>query len=172
DPAIGAELQTAFEAEDITVLTQTEVDRVDYSGDRFILSTAGEAVTADRLLIATGRTPNTAELNLAAVGVDTDQAGAIHVNEQLQTSNARIDAVGDCADLPQLVYVAAAAGTRAAVNMSGGTAALDLSVVPTVLFTDPQVATVGLDEYQAHRAGIATDSRRLELSAVPRALAN
>jgi mercuric reductase len=145
---------------------------VNHADGSFNLSITGETLTADRLLIATGRKPNTAGLNLDAVDVETDQCGAIRVDERLQTSNPRIYAVGDCADLPHLVYVAAAAGTRAAVNMTGGEATLDLSILPAVVFTDPQVATVGLDEDQARDAGIKTDSRVLKLSEVPRALAN
>ena len=74
--------------------------------------------------------------------------------------------------MPQLVYVAAAAGTRAAINMTGGDARLDLSIVPAVVFTDPAVATVGLDEVRAQAAGIATLTRRIDLENVPRALAN
>ena len=78
----------------------------------------------------------------------------------------------DCTDQPQFVYVAAAAGTRAAINMTGGDATLDLTVMPAVVFTEPQVATVGHSEAQAQREGIATDSRLLTLDNVPRALAN
>ena len=70
------------------------------------------------------------------------------------------------------MYVAAAAGTRAGTNMTGGDAALDLSAMPAVIFTDPQVATVGLSEAEAERAGIQTESRTLDLENVPRALAN
>ena len=172
DPEIGAGLQAAFEAEGIRVLTHTQAERVAYASNRFTLWTNVGPITGARLLIAVGRTPNTADLNLQAVGVETDRRGAIRVNERLQTSNPTIYAVGDCADMPQLVYVAAAAGTRAAVNMTGGEATLDLSVMPQVIFTDPQVATVGMDEERAGVAGIETDSRRLELSEVPRALAN
>lgn len=74
--------------------------------------------------------------------------------------------------MPQFVYVAAAAGSRAGINMTGGDAKLDLSTMPAVIFTDPQVATVGLTEEQAKAQGIATDSRVLEMENVPRALAN
>jgi mercuric reductase len=66
--------------------------------------------------------------------------------------------------------VAAAAGTRAAINMMGGDATLDLTTMPAVVFTDPQVATVGLSEAEAHQAGIETEGRTLPLEAVPRAL--
>ncbi len=72
----------------------------------------------------------------------------------------------------QYVYVAAAAETRAAINMTGGDAALDLSAMPAVIFTDPQVATVGLAESDAMEAGFSVDSRTLDLENVPRALAN
>lgn len=68
--------------------------------------------------------------------------------------------------------MAAAGGARAAINMTGGDAALDLSVMPAVVFSDPQVATVGLSEREARGRGIATDSRTLPLDAVPRALVN
>ena len=109
---------------------------------------------------------------LHLAGVATDERGAIAVDERLQTSAAGIYAAGDCTSLPQFVYVAAAGGTRAAVNMLGGAAALDLSAMPAVVFTDPQVATVGYSEAEARQAGIETDSRTLTLDNVPRALAN
>ncbi len=92
--------------------------------------------------------------------------------EHLRTCAPHIQAVDDRTDQPRFVYVAAAAGTRAAINMTGGEAALDLTAMPAVIFTDPQVATVGLSEAQARAQGIATDSRSISLDNVPRALAN
>src|SRR3546814_17382486 len=90
----------------------------------------------------------------------------------MRTSNPNIYAAGDCTDQPQFVYVAAAAGTRAAINMTGGDAALNLTAMPAVVFTDPQVATVGYSEAEAHHDGIETASRTLPLDNLPRALAN
>ncbi len=81
-------------------------------------------------------------------------------------------AAGDCTSLPQFVYVEAASGTRAAINMLGGDAALDLTAVPAVVFTHPQVATTGLSEESARTRGFTMDSRILTLDHVPRALAN
>lgn len=98
--------------------------------------------------------------------------GAIVIDQGMRTSVPHIYAAGDCTDQPQFVYVAAAAGTRAAINMTGGDDALDLSAMPSVVFTDPQVATVGYSEAEAHHDGIETDSRMLTLDNVPRALAN
>ncbi len=83
-----------------------------------------------------------------------------------------IYAAGDCTDQPQFVYVAAAGGSRAAVNMTGGDARLDLSAMPEVVFTDPQIATAGLSEADAEARGFVTDSRTLTLDNVPRALVN
>src|SRR5690606_31916085 len=88
------------------------------------------------------------------------------------TSASSIFAAGDCTNQPQFVYVAAAAGTHAAINMTGGDAALDLRAMPAVVFTDRQVATVGLSEAEARRQDMQVDSRTLGLDNVPRALAN
>ncbi|GAB4344504.1 MAG: mercury(II) reductase [Gammaproteobacteria bacterium] len=172
DPLVGARLKAVFEEEGITVLEQTQASDVRYEGGRFRLETHRGAVVSERLLVATGRHPNTDRLDLEKAGVALDGRGAVMVNERLQTSVPHIYAAGDSASLPQFVYVAAAAGTRAAVNMTGGDASLDLSVMPAVVFTDPQVATVGLSEAVAHERGIETDSRVLELENVPRAQAN
>lgn len=169
---VGEALESAFASEGIRVLRDTRARHVSHDGGRFALAIEGERIDADRLLVAAGRSPNTADLGLDRAGVETDGRGAVRVDERLRTSVDGIHAVGDCTTMPQLVYVAAAAGTRAAVNMTGGDATLDMSVVPTVVFTDPQVAAVGPDEDQARGAGIETISRRLELEHVPRALAN
>ncbi len=172
DPELGAALQQAFEAEGIRVLNQAQAERISYDAGRFTVAFGAGQVEAERLLVATGRQPNTEGLALDKAGVTTDRNGAIIVDDHLRTSAANIYAAGDCSTMPQLVYVAAAAGTRAAINMTGGDASLNLSVVPAVVFTDPSVATVGLDEGQARTAGIETISRRLDLENVPRALAN
>ena len=112
---------------------------------------------ADKLLVATGRTPNTRSLALEAAGVAVNAQGAIVIDKGMRTSSPNIYAAGDCTDQPQFVYVAAAAGTRAAINMTGGDAALDLTAMPAVVFTDPQVATVGYSEAEAHHDGIETE---------------
>lgn len=172
DPAIGEAVTAAFRTEGITVLEHTQVCRIDHTNGEFVLATDGGELRADRLLVATGRTPATRGLGLAAAGVVVDERGAIIVDPAMHTSVQNVYAAGDCTDQPQVVYVAAAAGTRAAVNMTGGEAALDLSAMPAVVFTDPQVATVGLTESEARAKGIETDTRTLTLDNVPRALAN
>lgn len=172
DPALGDELAKAFEAESIRVLTKTSASSVKYDDATFTIDIGAETLTSDALLVASGRPPNTADLNLMAAGVEIADNGAIVVDEHMRTSAENIYAAGDCTTQPQFVYVAAAAGTRAGTNMTGGDAALDLSAMPAVIFTDPQVATVGLSEAEAERAGMQTESRTLDLENVPRALAN
>ncbi len=172
DPAIGEAVTAAFRAEGIEVLDHTQASYVAYEDGEFVLTTGQGEIRADKLLIATGRTPNTRTLNLEAAGVEVNPQGAIAIDRAMRTSIPDIYAAGDSTDQPQFVYVAAAAGTRAAINMTGGEAALDLTAMPAVVFTDPQVATVGYSEAEAHHAGIETDSRTLTLDNVPRALAN
>lgn len=172
DPEIGKAVTAAFRAERITVLEYTQASHVAHANGEFQLTTDVGIITADELMVATGRTPNTRELNLDGAGVLMNAQGAIVVDPAMRTSAPNIFAAGDCSDQPQFVYVAAAAGTRAAINMTGGDARLDLTAMPAVVFTDPQVATVGLSEDTAHVQGIETDSRTLTLDNVPRALVN
>jgi mercuric reductase len=172
DPAIGEALTQAFRREGIEVLTQAQTKSVAFANGEFVVQTSRGELRGDRLLMATGRAPNTESLDLERAAVKTNEARAIIVDGHMRTSAPHIYAAGDCTNQPQFVYVAAAAGTRAAINMTGGSAALDLTAMPAVVFTDPQVATVGLSEAVANQQGIETDSRMLTLDNVPRALVN
>lgn len=172
DPLIGETLAHAFTAEGIDVMPNTQARSVAHQNGAFVVVTNRGTLHADKLLIATGRAPNTAELDLGQAEVRVNEHGAILVDDRLETSAPHIYAAGDCTDQPQFVYVAAAGGTRAAINMLGGDASLDLSAMPAVVFTDPQVATVGLSEAQARHEGLELEGRVLTLDNVPRALVN
>lgn len=172
DPAIGEAITAVFRDEGIQVLEGTQASHITHTNDEFVLTTSHGELRVDRLLLATGRTANTHTLNVAAAGVPLDRHGAIVIDDRMRTGASNVYAAGDCTDQPQFVYVAAAAGMRAAENMTGGDARIDLSAMPAVVFTDPQVATVGYTEVQARQAGIETDSRTLTLDNVPRALVN
>ncbi len=173
DPALGSLLAVFLEQEGMRILTGADIQSVSYAGkSSFGVNTGSDLVLGDRLLVATGRRAQTAGLGLEAIGVETGSNGTIRVDDHLRTSVEGIYAAGDCTSLPQFVYVAAASGTRAAVNMLGGDATLDLTAVPAVIFTDPQVATAGLSEESARAQGFSVDSRTLTLDHIPRALAN
>ncbi len=172
DPAIGEGLVKTFEEEGARVLLHTLPDSVSHDGQEFILPSKAGEIRCDQLLVATGRNPNTEKLMLDNIGVKVGRNGSIIIDDHMRTSVEHIYAAGDCTNQPQYVYVAAAAGTRAAINMTGGDAALDLSAMPAVVFTEPQVGTVGLTETDAEKQGIDAESRMLALENVPRALAN
>jgi mercuric reductase len=131
-----------------------------------------EICSASQLMIATGRRPTTEALGLEAAGVRSGPRGEIVVNEYLQTDNPDIYAAGDCLGEPMFVYVAAYAGGLAAENaMTGVGRIYDLSALPRVTFTDPQIASVGLTEKQAKESGYKVKTAVLGLENVPRALA-
>ena len=174
EPEISEALQRALEEEGMAFHTGVKIIRAARSDGRYEVSFEkdGETriVSAEQLLIATGRRPNTQDLGLEAVGVAVGPRGEIRVNPYMQTSNPSIYAAGDCADLPMFVYVAAASGTVAAENaLLGNHRTLDLSVVPRVTFTDPEVASVGWTEAQARERGETPKAVLLPLEAVPRA---
>ncbi len=172
DPALGDGLVRVFEDEGARVLLHTVPDSVSHDGGHFILSTKAGIIVCDQLLVATGRRSDTQALFLEKAGVKTGAGGGIAVDDHMRTSAEDIYGAGDCTNLPQYVYVAAAAGTRAAINMRSGDASLDLTAMPAVVFTEPQAATVGLTEAEARKRGMNARSRTLSLDNVPRALAN
>lgn len=172
DPDLGRGLKEALEGEGMKVLLGTVPTSVRHESATFHLTTEIGTITGDRLLVGTGRQPNTTRLGLERVGVAVNDRGAIIVDKRMRSNIPHIYAAGDCTTQPQFVYVAAAAGTRAAINMTGGEAELDLASMPAVAFTDPQVAWVGLTERDAREQGLAAESRTLALDHVPRALAS
>lgn len=177
EPEVAEQAEKMLKRLGTRVLTGAQVQWVERtaSGRRLIVTLNGreEALEAEEILIATGRTPNIEALDLARAGVNTDQRGAPVVDAQLQTTNPRIWAAGDVTLAPQFVYVAAYQGGLAAENaISGAGKAVDLRAVPSVIFTDPQIAAVGFTREQAQAAGYETKSATIPITAVPRALVN
>ncbi len=179
DPEISDVLADSLRAEGIEVHTGVQVTRVERDSQGFVVhmrdgSIAGQ-LRAEQLLVATGRIPNTEDLGLEAVGVETDVRGFIRVDEYMRTTSPRIFAGGDVTGGPGYVYVAALGGGIAAQaaledRATEGAIAMDLSAVPRVVFTDPQVAAVGMSEGEAKAAGISAQVTTLPVSAMPRAV--
>lgn len=176
DADLGAGLKAALSEEGIDIRLDTVPDKITHDGKEFAIGidegAAQDVVFCDQLLVATGRKSNADTLSLENAGVAVADNGTIIIDDHMRTNIETIYAAGDCTNQPQYVYVAAAAGTRAARNMTGDDVAIDLSAMPAVVFTDPQVATVGLTEQQAQAQGLEVESRKLDLENVPRALAN
>lgn len=126
-----------------------------------------EEFSADTILFATGRSPNTKDLMLENAGVKTERSGAIIVNEYLQTSAPHIWAAGDVLGEPQLEPAAKVGGSLAAENAVAGTMRLfNKREIPHAIFTTPQVASVGLTEDEAILAGIVVTTRCTRMDAV------
>jgi mercuric reductase len=176
EPAVGEALAGYLGTEGLEVHTGVQITRVERLTGRYIVAflEAGTSrnVSADQLLVATGRRANSTGFGLDTVGVTLGTKEEIAVNEFLQTSNPDVYAAGDVIGDPMFVYVAAYAGTVAADNaLSGNGRRYDLAALPRVTFTDPAVASVGPTESEARAQGIQPLVSTLPLGHVPRGLA-
>lgn len=179
EPEASKAMMGIFADEGIRVVRRATVDRVrtdESTGDVLVsakVSGGHEEFRASRILVATGRQPVTAGLNLAAVGVHTGTGGEVVVDARLATSNPRVWAAGDVTGHPQFVYVAASHGSLVAENALTGTdREVDYQHLPRVTFTSPALASVGMTEKQVIAAGIRCQCRVLPLDYVPRAIIN
>ena len=162
-------------AEGIDVRTGVTTQAVRWEGGEVVAEvlTGGEAETirGSHLFLATGRQANTEDLGLEALGIETDRRGFLQVDETLRTSVPTIFGAGDVLGEEMFVYTAAYEGSLAAQNARQGEhRARDYTALPWAVFTDPQVAGVGLDEVQAAEAGIDFEVSRLPLDQVPRSV--
>jgi len=176
DPDVSAEVARHLTAEGIVVRENVSVERVEgRPGGRELHISDGDAAAdilrAAQILVATGRRANTAGMGLETVGVELGRKGEIRVDAAQRTTNPRVFAAGDVTGGPMHVYVAAQAGQVAVDAALGDETRLDLSVLPEVTFTDPAVATVGLTEAAARKAGHPIRASTLPMEHVPRALA-
>lgn len=176
EPEIGAALASYLADEGIAIVGGLAYDSVrkTESGAALTVLRDGhtQTITAERILVATGRTPNTEGLGLAQVGIGQTSGGAILVDDRMRTSKAGVYAVGDVTGKDQFVYMAAYGAKLAAKNaLNGDSLRYDNSAMPAVVFTDPQVASVGFTEAQARAAGHDVRISVLPLDNVPRALA-
>ena len=173
EPELAEVLRGVFADDGITVISDRATAVATEGGQVVVSTRSGQRASGARLLVATGRAPRTPALDLDAAGVKTDDRGFVVVDDQQATSNPRIYAAGDVSGAPQYVYVAAATGRVAALNATGARpATVDYAGLPAVVFTRPQLASAGLSEAQALAAGYRCECRVLDLTDVPRALAN
>lgn len=173
EPEISQALAELFSEQGIEIVAGAQISRVE--GGRIQATVNGRERTwaVDRILVATGRCPNTADLGLDRAGIEIDRRGAVVVDETLRTTNSKVWAAGDVTPAPQFVYVAAYEGMLAAENiLTGAGRRVDLAALPRVTFTTPQVAAAGLTEAQAREAGYEVKVSILPLEYVPRALVN
>jgi mercuric reductase len=179
EPEIAAALTEILKAEGLRIVTGAQVRGVERASEGITLSVhqhgRAQTFTADKLLIATGRRPNTETLGLTQAGVEVDATGAVRVDRTLRTNVPHIWAAGDVigreTESQMATPVGAHDGKIAAHNALSGEPlrSVDHTVIPRAIFTDPQVAVVGLTDEEAIAAGIECNCNTIPLSVVPRA---
>ena len=179
EPEIAEALTEILQEEGLRIVTGAQVRGVRSEGKEVVLSVqrhgSQRTFTAEQLLVSTGRRPNTQEIGLERAGVGVDQAGAVRVDRTLRTSVAHIWAAGDVigreTESQMATPVGAHDGKIAAHNALSGEPLqkVDHTIIPRTIFTDPQVAVVGMTDEEAMAAGIACNCNTIPLSVVPRA---
>jgi dihydrolipoamide dehydrogenase len=125
---------------------------------------------ADKVLVTVGRRPNSDQIGLGAAGVKTDAQGYIQVNKKMQTNVPGIYAIGDVVGPPMLAHKASKEGVVAAETIAGMNSEADFRAIAGVVFTDPEIATVGLTEAQAKEKGYTPIVGKFPFTALGRAL--
>jgi mercuric reductase len=153
DTDAANELQAALEDEGIEIVLNVEVESLSPSGERIDAQVAGRTINVSHLLLASGRTPNTDKLALDRIGVETTR-GRVAVDGHQRTSVDGIWAAGDAAVGPMLTPIAQYQARIAVDDMFGnGVRTADYSALPTAIFTDPELADIGLSESEARDEG-------------------
>lgn len=129
-------------------------------------------ITADKVLVSIGHLPNTSGIGLEHSGVQLDEKGFIKVDGKMRTTNSDVFAIGDVAGHPMLAHKGYAQARVAAEVISGHDATYDGSVIPAVVFSDPEIASVGLQEHEAAKAGRSVIVGKFPFRALGRALAS
>jgi pyruvate/2-oxoglutarate dehydrogenase complex dihydrolipoamide dehydrogenase (E3) component len=176
DPDVASEMQRILSDEGIRFLMAAEPLSVrGRSGEEVSLavrtSSGEQKIAGSDILLAAGRTPNTAGIGLEAAGVALDGRGYIRVNERLETAAPDTWAMGECAGSPQFTHVSHDDFRIIRDNLAGGNRSTRDRLVPYCVFTDPPLARVGLSEGDAQRQGIAARVARLPMTAVLRTAA-
>jgi mercuric reductase len=178
EPELGRTLADVFSDEGIEVVTGAQIDRVEGdAGDVCVYAEtpgAGRMIRAERILVATGRTPNTHDLALERAGVATDTAGFVTVNAELRSSRNHIWAAGDVIGGQHGSQMATPIGARQGRIVAENALAdagrrFDGTVIPRAIFTDPPIAVVGLTEAEVKARHLPAVSATTPLGYVPRA---
>jgi pyruvate/2-oxoglutarate dehydrogenase complex dihydrolipoamide dehydrogenase (E3) component len=173
DEDVSEGLHELFHDEGIGVLTSARVNRIEGKSGQTVKLHAVQAgsemvLEGTHLLVATGRTPNTQGIGLELAGVELTERGFIKVNERLETTAPDVWAVGDCAGSPQFTHIAFDDFRIIRDNLAGGQRVTTGRQVPFCMFTDPELARIGLSETEAKAQGTAYRLAKIPMMAVLR----
>lgn len=164
-------LKRAMTAQGINVITGKAAQSMEETDQGIVvqLSDASEIVV-DRVLVAVGRRPNSRSMNLTDLGISTDERGFVQVDDAWQTSQPGVYAIGDLVPGPMLAHKASAEGTLLAETLAGHARTLDFETIPQAVFTDPEIASVGISERLAKERNIDVLVGRFPFAALGKAL--
>jgi pyruvate/2-oxoglutarate dehydrogenase complex dihydrolipoamide dehydrogenase (E3) component len=173
DEDVTSMLAEIFRGEGIEIVTSAKTTKIEgKSGDQVKLHVTrngtNTVLEGSHILIASGRTPNTQNIGLELAGVETTDRGHVKVNERLQTTAAGVWAVGDCAGSPHFTHIAFDDHRVVSDNLAGGDRVTTGRQVPFCMFTDPELARIGLSETEAKEQGIAYRLTKIPIVAVLR----
>ncbi|MGC8579354.1 MAG: mercury(II) reductase [bacterium] len=169
-------LESLLTEEGITIKTRAMVKKAYKKGNKksvtYLIDKKEYEVSGDEILLATGKTPNTKDLDLDKAGIETDKRHAVVVNGYLKTSNENVYAVGDVINQPsRLETTAGREGSIAAENaLTGSKLEMDYDTVPYTIFTDPQLAGVGLTEQEQMNRMKTCACRSVAFKDIPKAI--
>ncbi|MFC1720602.1 dihydrolipoyl dehydrogenase [Pseudomonadota bacterium] len=173
DPDLVKPLQGRISKRYEAIHLETRVTRIDVADDGLQAHFEGKHTGKemyDRVLVAVGRTPNGGKINSASAGVEVTSRGFIPVDNQMRTNVSHIFAIGDVVGQPMLAHKASHEGKVAAEVCAGEKSAFDARVIPSVAYTDPEIAWVGVTETEAKKSGLKYGVGKFPLAASGRAI--
>src|SRR3984957_20081579 len=174
DADVSQAMTQLFQDEGIVTVTNTSLGRVEGEsgkGVRLHGSRRGSEIIVEgsHLLVATGRLPNTEGIGLESAGIKTTKKGFVQVNERVETTAPSVWALGDCTGGPIFTHISFEDFRIVRANLAGAQRTTKGRQVPSCLFTDPELARVGLDETQARQQGIPFRVSKIPMASVLRA---
>lgn len=171
DADLASELLKTFQQRKIVCHVDTKVEEVRIAGEAVsVRLSTGESLTFDRVLVATGRRPNTNQLGLDKAGIHTDKRGFVEINDKLETSVANHYTIGDANGRSMLAHAASAQGVTAVENALGDAKPFD-AAIPSAVYTFPEIAAVGMTEHEARDAELPIAIGRFPISHLGKAMA-
>lgn len=171
DEEISGIIEREFKKAKIRLITNTSVKSVEHGSNGMLHTTlsSGQVIQTEKVLVSIGRVTNTNGIGIESVGIETGRRGEIIVNEKMETNIPGVYAVGDVTGRMMLAHVASHQGIIAAENALGGDRRMDYSIVPSCIFTMPEIGSVGMREREAAENGISVKVGRFQFRALGRA---
>ena len=175
DPDLVKPLQRRISKRYASIHLETKVSQVDVADEGLVAHFEGKhsgTETFDRVLVAVGRTPNGGKINAKSAGVEVTSRGFIPTDQQMRTNVSHIFAIGDVVGQPMLAHKATHEGKVAAEVCAGEKSAFEARVIPSVAYTDPEIAWVGITEAEAKQQGMEYGVGKFPYAASGRAIGN